>query len=544
MDKNEKVLTKIWQKYQKCKDYIDKKGLVFETNKNWNFYVGNQWEGCETGGEVLPVLNFIESVIKYKTSVISQNSMIANYSDMDEGENSVEICEKLNKLFAEALEKSKFTTYMWDMIEAAAVQGDSYAFWGENDPKLPPQILPNTSILLGDENITDIQKQPYILIVERLSVKAVQRIAKENGITGEDYEMITADDNKELTIVNREEVEDKVTSILYMTKNDDGIVEFARSTKSVIYEPQRPLQSQDMYGEYTGTGLMSYPIVPFIWKKRPNTARGVSEVASMIPNQIEVNKTIARRSMTVKLTAFPRIAYDASAVQNPEDIDKCGVAIEVNGGAQSVNQMISYLNATNISSDAEKLQNDLITMTRELSGAGDYATGNVNPEQASGQAILAVRDQAQIPLNKQIAQYQQFVEDTALLFFDMWIAFNPNGLQAKDMIIPIEDIESIKPSVRVDVSQDNAWSKLAEQQWVDAIFQQGKITFEEYVELCNSNAVPKGKLMQILKKRQMMQQQMPQMQTTQDQSLQQVEPIITQEEPIAATGDYYDRLEI
>ena len=147
-------------------------------------------------------------------------------------------------------------------------------------------------------------------------------------------------------------------------------------------------------------------------------------------------------------------------------------------------------------------------------------------------------------IDKQIAQYQQFVEDTALLFFDMWIAFNPNGLQAKDMIIPIEDIESIKPSVRVDVSQDNAWSKLAEQQWVDAIFQQGKITFEEYVELCNSNAVPKGKLMQILKKRQMMQQQMPQMQITQDQSLQQVEPIITQKEPIAATGDYYDRLEI
>ena len=50
--------------------------------------------------------------------------------------------------------------------------------------------------------------------------------------------------------------------------------------------------------------------------------------------------------------------------------------------------------------------------------------------------------------------------------------------------------------------------------------------------------------MQILKKRQMMQQQMPQMQITQDQSLQQVESIITQKEPIAATGDYYDRLEI
>lgn len=526
--KKEKELTDIWRKYEKCKSYMDKKALVRRTNENWNFYIGNQWEGCNTDGEKLPVLNFIESIVKYKVSVVSQNSMTAKYSDLAEQEGSEEICELLNKLFEEAWEKAKMNISSWEIIEASAVQGDSYGYWGDCDPKKPPQILPNTCVMLGDENTQDIQKQPFIILVERLDVKTVKKIAKENKISAEDIELITPDDNKDLQIVNKEEVTDKVTSLLFMTKKN-GHVEIARSTKSVIYEKQHAIEATDSNGNAI-RGLKSYPIVSFIWKKKPNMARGVSEVEQLIPNQIEVNKTIARRSMTVKLTAYPRLAYDAAAVQNPEDIDKVGAAIEVNGGAQSVNQMISYLSTANISSDADKLMDDLISLSRELGGAGDYATGNVNPEQASGEAILAVRDQAQIPLNKQIAQYQQFVEDVAMLYFDLWVAYNPNGINYKGNIIPIESLEMLKPSVKIDVSQDNAWSKLAEQQWIDKMFERQQITFEEYVELSNSNSVPKGKLEAILKRRKM--EQMQQQQMLEQQQLAQ--------QPEMADGLYMD----
>lgn len=538
MKKQDENLTKIWKRYQKCKDYLDKKSLIKKTNENWNFYIGNQWEGMESGGEKLPVLNFIEPVIKYKVGVVSQNMMTAVYSDLNSNKDTQKICEILNKMFAESWDKGKMNACAWEVIEAAAVQGDAYAFWGECDSKVPPQVLANTTVLLADENITDIQTQPYVLIVERLNVESVRKIAKENGISKEELELIRSDDNKDVQIVNQDEVTDKITSILCMSKNAEGYVEIARSTKNVVYEPVHVVRGTNNEGEYTGTGLRSYPIVPFIWKKRPNSARGVSEVAQLIPNQLEVNKTIARRSVTVKLTAYPRIAYDRNAVTNPEDLDKTGAPIEVNGGAQSVNQMVSYLNATNISSDADKLLSDLLTMSRELAGAGDYATGNVNPEQASGQAILAVRDQAQIPLNKQISQYQQFVEDVALLFFDIWVAFNPNGLnyegsledsadpmlQNTPDIIPIEQVESIRPSVRVDVSQDNAWSKLAEQQWLDNVFERQQITFEEYVELCNSNAVPKAKLQAVLEKRQAMQQEQQVMQQMKEQTPQEEIP--------------------
>lgn len=508
----DKVYTKIWQKYQKCKDYLDKKRLVKKTERNWNFYIGNQWVGCNTGGEELPIFNFILPIVQYKVAVVSQNSMTAKYSDIENRGDLQPIYELLNQNFAKNWEKSKMDSKTWDLINAAAIQGDAYAYWGSDRTDMPPKILPNTSILLGDENITDLQEQPFIIIRERLEVEAVRKIAKDNGIPKKDIELIVGDDNSNANdgvILNNYEVSNKVTSLLYMTK-ENGIVKVARSTAQCIYEPMHAIQGDV-------TGLHSYPICSMIWRPIPYDARGVSEVAQLIPNQLELNKTAARRAITVKLCAFPRIAYDSSTVQNPEDLDTVGKPIEVSGGgAQSVSQQVSYLNATNISSDANSLQNDLLQITKDLAGASDYAMGNVNPEQASGQAIIAVRDSAQVALNENVARYKQFVEDVALLWFDMWVAYHPEGIEVtstNDMgeevqtLIDQQQLQDLKPTVRIDVSQDNQWTKLSEQQWLDNMFDRQQLSLEEYADLAPDNgSVPKGKLRSMLAKREAMMQ--------------------------------------
>lgn len=295
-----------------------------------------------------------------------------------------------------------------------------------------------------------------------------------------------------------------MTSLLYMTK-ENGVVKVARSTAQCVYEPLHAIEGDV-------TGLHSYPICSMIWEPMPYNARGVSEVAQMIPNQLEVNKTAARRAITVKLCAFPRIAYDSTVVPNPEDLDTVGKPIEVNGGgSQSVSQAVSYLNATNISSDAKNLQDDLLQTTKDLAGASDYAMGNVNPEQASGQAIIAVRDSAQVPLNENVARYKQFVEDVALLWFDMWVAYHPEGIEVTStndtgeevqVLIDQKQLQELKPTVRIDVSQDNQWTKLSQQQWVDNMFDRQQLSLEEYAELAPDNgSVPKGKLRAVLSKR-------------------------------------------
>lgn len=519
-NEDQKLQTDIWQKFELSKDYEDKKRLLQRTERNWNFFVGNQWKGLNSFGEELPVLNFIKTIVQYKISSVAQNAMTAYYSDMENRPEVAEVYKALNLYWRQCWEKSKMNEMCWRMLKSAAIQGDSYFYWHDGNTLDPPQIIPNTSIHFADENIDDIQDQPYIIIEERWDLEAVKKYAKENGISEEDIKLISADDKTERQLYNKEEVRDKVTVLLYMTRNDNGVVETGRSTEAVIIEPLEAKVNQNGVGEIKGN-LTVYPVINYVWEALPNTARGVGEVEMLIPNQLELNKTLARRSMAVKMAAYPRLAYDATAVGNPEDLDKVGAPIAVQGGsAQSINQMIAYLNPANISSDALQLSNDLLQTTKDLAGASDYALGNINPEQASGTAIIAVRDQSQVPLNEQVSRFKQFVEDVSLLWVDLWIVFNSDGItfeyeDENGQKIPVtlsqEDLEGLKPTVMIDVSPDNQWTKLAEQQSLDTLLQLGQITLEEYIECTPENSsVPKGKLQQVMNKRKAQQMQMEQ----------------------------------
>lgn len=519
-NEDQKLKTDIWQKFEKSKDYEDKKRLLQRTERNWNFFVGNQWKGLNSFGEELPVLNFIKTIVQYKISSVAQNAMTAYYSDMEMRPEVTEVYKALNLYWRQCWEKSKMNEMCWRMLKSAAIQGDSYFYWHDGNTLEPPQIIPNTSIHFADENIDNIQEQPYIIIEERWSLEEVKKYAKENGVSEEDLKLINSDNETERQLYNKDEVTDKVTVLLYMTRNENGVVETGRSTEAVVIEPLEAKVNQNGVGEIKGN-LTVYPVINYVWEALPNTARGVGEVEMLIPNQLELNKTLARRSMAVKMAAYPRLAYDATAVGNPEDLDKVGAPIAVQGGsAQSINQMIAYLNPANISGDALQLSNDLLQTTKDLAGASDYALGNINPEQASGTAIIAVRDQSQVPLNEQVSRFKQFVEDVSLLWVDLWIVFNSDGItfeyeDENGMKIPVtlsqEDLEGLKPTVMIDVSPDNQWTKLAEQQSLDTLLQLGQITLEEYVECTPDNSsVPKGKLQQVMNKRKAQQATMEQ----------------------------------
>lgn len=542
--------TSIWVKYQKGKEFINKKALIQNTQKNWNFYLGNQWEGLESGGEELPMFNFIKGVVKYKAAVISQNKMAARYIDPESRPEYKGICEALNKNFEKLWENGKFDVKSWNTVKGAAVAGDAYLFWGNSDAT-DTQTVSNANVLLGDEQQPDLQKQPYILIIERLRVGEIKRMAKENGLSQEKIDLIVPDEEKELVIGDKTEVQspddEKCLSILYMDKDENGYVRVGRATKTVEYEPVEPLTRKNQKGETTG-GLKAYPIVSFIWEDVPNSARGLGEVQQLIPNQLELNKTLARRSITVKHTSYPKLAYDRSMVENEEDINRIGAAIALNGGgAQSVSQMISYLNATSMSADAQYLSNDLLEITRDLAGAGDAATGNVDPEKASGEAINAVKDAAQMPLNEQVAKYSQFVTDIAYVALNLWFAYNKDIVvsyeddfgQRQELQITQEDINALQPNIKIDVSSDSPWSKQAEQQEIKELFMQGHITLEEYTELMPDNSyIPKAKLKIILEKRQnQMAQQAMQMQQMTPMAEQPVEQPMTEDDEEAAAID-------
>lgn len=519
---------KYWKRYEKGMEYLTNKQLIPKTNKAWNFYSGNQWEGMKSGGEELPFLNFIKPTIKHKVSTVSQNNMVAKYSDAEgrEEEETMAIYSKLNAMFARCWEKSNMDMELWATTKDSAVTGDGIQYYGTANVE-DMQRLANTSVLYGDESNQNIQQQPYIIIVQRLTVGAVRERARLNNIPESEIKRITADNDTENLVGNRDEVtndsssnESKVTCIIHMEKKE-GIVHVTQCTRSVIFEPEHPIQVTLANGE-PGRGLTLYPLVKISWEDYPNSARGISEVTQLIPNQLEINKTLARRSMIIKLTAFPRIAYDGNAITNPEALGEVGAPIEMqSGGVQSINQIISYLNPAQSNSDPKNYADDLLSNSQELSGSGETAMGNINPNRVAASAIIAIRDQAALPLNEQVAKMKTFVEDLAKLWVEIWAVYHPDGfdvaIDTTDDIgeshrtverVTTEELDNMKPDIRIDVSQDNPWTKEAEQTALDSMLEKQHITFKEYVELAPDNSVvPKNKLMEVFRKRKLEQQE-------------------------------------
>ena len=88
-----------------------------------------------------------------------------------------------------------------------------------------------------------------------------------------------------------------------------------------------------------------------------------------------------------------------------------------------------------MSGDVFKFMGDLISVTREIRNASDIATGGVNPEDASGRAILAVQQASEQPLSKQTYALRDAIEDLARVWLDMWTVYTPEGMRLEEEAI-------------------------------------------------------------------------------------------------------------
>ena len=494
--------THIWQKYQKGKNHHNQLNLYRNTEKAFRFFEGDQWHGVSNADE-LPVYNFIAPTVEYKSTMVSmQQVQIVFNAQGDFSKEAEKICADLNTYAQQHWEAQKMDYLCWRIVRDACISGDSYVYFYNRN--LDAQVIDNTAVYLADEQQRDLQKQEYIILYERRPVNDVKRDAKKNGLKKELIEQITPDEDTETVVGDDTEVkgDGKCSCLLYLWRDENGEIHIARSTQTVIYQPDMPI-----------TGLTKYPMASFVWIPKKNSARGTGEVLPIIPNQIEANRLLARRLISAKMNAFAKPVYAKNLIENPADVDSVGKAIEVKSSSvQSVKDIFTYIAPAPMSQEAGLLQAEIIKNTRELAGAGDAALGQVNPERASGAAIIAVQDQAAIPLNEQIAMFKEFVEDVAVVWLAMWKAYQPNGLTVEeyqsdglvrsDFIAP-EAFDELRLRVRIDASPTNPFSKYAREQSIMNAMAGGYITFEEYVDaLPLDSTAPKQDFQNILLKRQ------------------------------------------
>lgn len=518
----EEQLTEIWKEYQKGKEYLASKGYYEQLERNYKFFMGDQWdEQAKKLDMPMPVDNIIEPICKYKIGVVAQNNMNIIYTSdniddgdiapLEDGTTFKEIADKkmklLNVLASQFIENNNLETEIWDYDEDNCIDGMVCMYIYKKDDKEIAEMVNANNIFFSDENEKDIQNQEYILITFRRSVEQVRKEAKENRINEEIISRICKDSDIEEQIGNKTEVETengKVLCILKLYKKN-GTVHMMKSTKNAIYVNETDLK------------ITLYPIAKNIWRRERNNARGRGEPQDKINNQIEINKTEARRALAITLTSYPKLVYLKELISNPGALNKVGVGIGIEGGlGVDIRSAIDYLRPVQISPDAKQFSDELRQNTKDNASASDSALGNINPEKAAGRAIIAVKDASVVPISTHVARKKNFYEDIARILFDFWQNTSPNGrrvvIEEKDQEgqntttieeIPEEMLKRLKTNKKVEIVPTDSYSTYAQEQSWENLFTSGYITFEEYVSgLPDNSRSNKAKLQKILDKRQ------------------------------------------
>ena len=512
MNKEEIKETSIWCLYEKGRNYHRMTGIYTDTDRNHRMYNGNQWGNAKLG-DVEPVQkNFIKPIVKYKVGVVHDNlySIVfnsQNYENSEFHKEAEKYCEMLNRYASRVWEKDKMDFKGRKLTKDSAINDEGIMYVDFDTEKMLPvnEIVKKNDIYYGNENDDDIQAQPYILIRKRMPVSNAIDFALAEGMSEEDTQYIIGDNDtfEESGEAAKQEVDNMVT-IVYKFYKKNKTVHFSCATRWIEI-----IKDVD-------TGLTLYPIAHFNWEEKEGSARGEGEVRFLIPNQIEVNRTELRRVITVKQQAYPQKIADVSKISNPSALNTVGGVIKTQGSTvDDVHKIVGTITPAQMSPDVKQLQDDLIQVTRDLAGAGDIATGNVNPEDASGRAILAVQQASQSPMTEQKESYKNFIEDLAKIWLDYLIVHAVDGVNMEQATtdpntgeeiiqivnVPQVTLQQLQAVVKVDITPKGVYDRFAQEQTIENMLIQGLLSAQRvgelavYAELLDDDSVaPKPKI--------------------------------------------------
>lgn len=554
MNLKELAETTIWSLYEKGRNYNTSLSLYSDTDRNYRMYNGNQWAGLKIKGIEPIQLNIIKPIVKYKVGVINSNYYLPvysseNYENNEFKEVANKTCELLNKLASKVWEKDDLDYKTRSISKHSAINDECpiyVTYDSENDLPIN-EILSKNDVYYGNENDSDIQNQPYILIKQRKPVSTLIEMAKREGVLEEKLQYIVGDNVtfEEAGDNAKEEVDDMCTIITKLYKKN-GTVHFSQATRFCDLKDDKD------------TGLTLYPLVHMLWEEKEGYARGEGEVRYLIPNQLEINKTIMRRLISAKSTAYPQKIVDVSKVENPSAIDKVGATIKVNGQSiDDVKKAIGVITPAQMSTDVEKVMNELIATTRELAGAGDIATGDINPESASGKAILAVQQASQMPVTEQTLALKTTLEGLARIWLDMWKTYAKNGLvinyettdevtgetKSEPIQVPYTVLQELQADVKIDITPKSAFDKFAQELSLENMLKAGYFNMQRMSELevytdllDDDSSMPKQKLEQAIKKMKSIQERITKVQAEAQQLQMVADRYISSQQDINTIG--------
>jgi hypothetical protein len=363
------------------------------------------------------VLNIIEYDIRHKRSYLLGQSqrVIFRPEDVADGDGNgvVQAAEDFTDYLGIAMEDMEYPRVTDRVYLNAPVTGTgAYHFWWDNkgkggtyipySGKLACDSIKPMCFLVSNPKCEDVQKQQHVVLACREETEYVREMARADGSDAKTVKAIRPDSLTTDPKYDTEEVEQlntDMTTFLIHYYRKDGEVWWEKCTKDAkIVKPKWM------------NGNKLYPVVVVNWIEREGCIYGNSEVEGLIPAQKAINTMWALNLLATQNFSSPKIILEPGALGNQRITNVVGeILTNYSGDANG----IRYLNPPPFSGEPVRLTDSLITLVRTLKGVTEVISADRMVSDMAAAAIIALQNQAKIPLEFQQQRRQRCDEQSA-----------------------------------------------------------------------------------------------------------------------------------
>lgn len=514
---SEAAKTTVWEEYKAGLEYQTQMGFATNFPAYEAFKEGEQWPQATQRTKNLPrpVFNIVDMFIRTKRAAICNQPLTIQYSpseypiDVDAAELATQGASDFTDYARQLWEDCRQDELNNELVDDAATLGtgvlhyffdNSVRGYGEHPyvGEIRGETLDPLNVFPGDPQCRDIQRQPYIIVSQRVDAEAVKLLAKEAGIKDEQLRLISGDnktENEGYTAAKYELKNRRKLTLLtkYYRDNDGGVV-FDRCTETVEIIKAQPLTPAGAPRPIT-----LYPIVVMNWYGRKKSMFGIGECQTLIPAQKAVNFLKAMELMSAQQTAWPKILTKQGALHQTITNEPGEVIVDHYGNGPG----ISYLNPPAMSSGASALAQSIFDLMRTVSGVNEAATGESMGTSMAASAIIALQSQAQKPIEEVQSHFWRAIKSVGAIWAEMIKAYydterNITSEEITDGEDPADrtrgftgrDYADVDFRLRIDVGTSSQYSESLVMSTLDNFLARGYIDQFDYVELAPRNVVP------------------------------------------------------
>lgn len=515
-EENREKAFDIFNEFENSVRFKASEKLEEKCKRNERFYAGDHWKGVISNGLPLIVYNFLKQIVLAKVAIVASNELTMNFSPDDTSSGDKEVERAGAILTAECKRHWKRLKMDYEnqitLIDSAITGvGATYWYWDEkvesgNKMKSKGDFkfehLDVSELHFCNPRECDLQRQDYIIISKRKSLKKAKELAKNYGVSKENIRKIKCDEDQNDNYFDKKEdtvYDGNNVTILYKLFKEDGTVRLSVSTAEIMFT-----------SEPFDTGFSIYPISMMNWDTRKRFIFGEAEITYMIPNQIAVNKLASLRHANALLFGSPKIIINESVIQKFSN--QVGGVLKTTG---SVRDAYAYIQPESMGSDVDKSIAENISLTKETASINDNLLGASRPENTS--AIMLQQKQATIPLDLTKMRFYDYLEQTGRIWrefivnmydFERKVMLNKEsgemasytGTEFKDTVLELS----------IDIGASTQWSEVLSVNAIDKFMERGQITPVQGISRYPSNIIPRQKeLVDELMAQQQMQSQQP-----------------------------------